>query len=573
MRMLMGRSGIWAFLILMVAFATILVSATPIFERLFVGGRRNHDYMPNQRTMVTPDPTLRDTEQTPELPEPETAPPEEVIPKREHGSRLGGPTGEATSPLWNEHALKRPSEDRRAEVLDALVDYFDLGQDLWKVRAAALKALDEQKQRYHGYDLLGDPDGLRDMVHQARTLEPRMRNKKWRAAQEVSWFDVDDHFATVRNDELNLGFHLPYTYPSHDRDLRAAIRPGPAPLLISTIEAQDYMGIKDPARNLFKRRFGHRDWRHHHARWITLVPVAPQGRYVENGRIRRQWMNWQLIQFIRHYHIDFDRIVLDGGPEALLTAQSAPMIYAGFVFRSGALDAQSAELVPNFAHVPVFVPEQNLELAESLRRAGHRRVTVGDEGDDLRAWLAGRRRRTPTTFTWRAHGPQQQFAHWINLERISVAARYRELSVTVDAKANEIRIDARGTTELSLFLNDRIVDLDRRVRVLVNGTLEHDAPVKRSFDTAFSEDPFQLRESMFFGLIFPARLPNVAVRSSLRARAGPEVEKRAEALFAAASTWLDRKRPDRAREVLDRVIALGETSWLDQARALLEALR
>lgn len=274
MRMLMGRSGIWAFLILMVAFVTILVSATPIFERLFVGGRRNHDYMPGHRTMVTPDPTLRETELAPELPEPDPDASDAAPPSPDPGD---GRTAEPLELLWNEHALKRPSEDRRAEVLEALVDYFDLGQDLWKTRTAALRALDEQKRRYRGYDLLGDPDGLRDMVHKARMIEPRMRNKKWRAAQEVTWFDVDERFATARSDELNIGFHLPFLYPSSHRDLRSAIRPGPAPMLISTIEPRDYIGIEDPARHLFRRRFGSTDWRRHHTHWITFVPVAPGG--------------------------------------------------------------------------------------------------------------------------------------------------------------------------------------------------------------------------------------------------------------------------------------------------------
>ena len=44
--------------------------------------------------------------------------------------------------------------------------------------------------------------------------------------------------------------------------------------------------------------------------------------YVDDakGTLKREYLIWQFVQFLRHYHIDFDRVVLDGKQETLLAA-------------------------------------------------------------------------------------------------------------------------------------------------------------------------------------------------------------------------------------------------------------
>jgi len=91
-----------------------------------------------------------------------------------------------------------------------------------------------------------------------------------------------------------------------------------------------------------------------------------------------------------------------------------------------------------------------------------------------------------------------------------------------------IKIRARGVHSLALFLNDDIVDLDEKVRVLINGHVEHDGivdvldtrrtssevmqKVGRNVDVLFDRDPSRIRLSMFFGWLKTARIVELRVR-------------------------------------------------------------
>lgn len=514
MRILMGRAGIWAFLLLMTTFVTVLAASTPIFERLvgMGGGKRGQAYLPGPKRLVTPDEGFQQGEIPPELPpEPEPVvaePAPETLP-------------EAASPLPRRTATmasRRPAETYLRAMTAMAERYFDLGEDAWRGRKGWLESIERMRDR--GYDLLGDPQWLMRVVYGARSFEPGMSDRAWRKTEEIVDHEERGRFTTIRGDGLYLGFRTPDTYPlgpkEHSRFERAYPRPGPWPVLISTLEKQDVRAIADPARASFDRRFGGEGWAAFHRDWFTLIPVAPGADYVDEktGEVKREYLTWQFVQFLRHYHLDFDRIVLEGGPEALRLAASQPMMFAGVVLRPSALDAASRQTVVNYAHLPVFIRTEDVAkdpgFGLGLGRAGHTNITVGDDAQ-LRRWLRSVRRGTPRNFTWRVTGPEHQFAHWINLEQVDFEAAPCQIRVEVDEFQNEIRIEAEGVSELSLFLNDDIADLDRPLRVRVNGSIERDERITRDLDMAFSRDPLRLRESMYFGLVFPARLTRIRV--------------------------------------------------------------
>lgn len=480
-------------------------------------------------------------------------------------------------------AVAPPDKKAMAGIIEAAVEYFDLGADLWKVRQALLKALEPEVKR--GYQILGDMEALRDLVYKSRYFEPQVTDKKWRNAQEVREFDNKGSLYAVKSDDLSMSFRLPKKYPKKNKKFDKQPRIPPVPLLVSTVERKDVTLEKRPGWKLLGRRYPKNDgWDEIRDTWALFVPIAPGAVYIHEtkGTIRREYFNWQFVEFIRHYHVDFDRIVLDGMQEVLLTATTAPMIYAGFVLRGGKLDEKLANTVVNFAHVPVFVTTGNEELAESLKKAGHKNVTVGNPDEQLPAWLKERKRVMPRKFEWRLDGAQHQFAHWINMEKIITAeAAKREVTVDVDVPSRTINIDAYGVTELSVFLNDDILPLDGKVKILINGNLEYHAEVERTVDLAFSEDPFQLRESMYFGLLFPARVANLTVRKHVKKAepkepvtptATPEQEAEAKKYFDLVQPAIDKGLLDRAKKLLEKVVSIGHTSYKVKAQEWLQKL-
>lgn len=476
------------------------------------------------------------------------------------------------------------SEDDHEKVVEAATKYFDLGEDAWKGRKAFLQTIEELAKAKEGYDLLGDLPALRKVIYAARHFEKQMSDKRWQRDQEIQEYDNKSDLYAVKGEELNIGFSLPRKYPNKNRKLEKQPRPDPWPLLISTAERSDMaMARQPPAWKLLKRRFPKDVWDDFMDEWILFVPVAPGAVYVDpaTGKLRREYLIWQFVQFLRHYHIDFDRIVLDGKEEALLAATSQPLMFAGFVLRGGELDETLAATVVNFAHVPTYVVKGEEKLAEALKKAGHENVTVGDEGEQLIQWLKERKRQTPKNFTWRLKGPQHQFAHWINFEQVNLASDECGVVVSVNPEENSINIEAKAITELSLFLNDDVVDLNKPVKVVVNGHVEREETVERDLDMLFNRDPLRLRESMYFGLLFPARLVRIGVRAPVKKepekpeapKASAEDEEWAVKVFESAKELADKGNKDLAIKRLEAVIEKGNTSVLEPAKALLDKLK
>ncbi|MCP5070179.1 MAG: hypothetical protein GY946_26730, partial [bacterium] len=316
--------------------------------------------------------------------------------------------------------------------------------------------------------------------------------------------------------------------------------------------------------------------------WLTLVPVASAGRYIDKeGRLETGKIFYPINQFCRRYHVDFDRIVFDGGQEALAVACKDTYMFAGVVLRKAEIKTDvDRELVVNAHHLPLFV-HGNDKLAEDLKAAGHPQVTTGGD-DELKTWLGQRRRTIPKKFTWKIATPAHTFAHWMMFEEVMWAAQKREVNVEVldtEEDPNTIKIDAIGVRRLSLFLNDDIVDLDRKVRVVINGHVMKDERATRDLDVTFYRDPLNLRKSMMFSLLFPVRLPRIAVKDPLpgfRPREEPLADEASQAKAAryldAAKRLLAKDNDSAARARLEACIDLGNTPSRAEARSILGAL-
>ncbi len=481
-------------------------------------------------------------------------------------------------------------------LIEAARQYFDLDEEQWKGRTALVAELEQHAAE--GRYFLKDMEALRWLVYQGRSFEAQLTDRKWQKAFGVTEKKgLAGTLNWIKSEDLTLNFSIPKSYPKKDKDLRNKIPRGdPYPLLISLHEKRDY-NDKYPGQALLKRRYPTKAWPELYENWIVMCPIAAAGNFVDKkGGMRDKVFRNPFAEFWRHYNIDFERIVLDGSEQAFVAATSMPVYFSGVILNGKwKLDDEQALLVKNFATLPTYVVN-NPALAKQLREAGHEAVTAGVGGATLKTWMAERKRVPPTKFSWTVAPDRydQVLAYWVNLDGTNWGAPKRQLDVDVVDTATEpntIKIKALGINSLSLFLNDDVVDLDRKVRILINGHIEHDGIIKpqdermekvgRDFDFLFNREPVRIRVSMFFGWLTPARVVSLTVRPPRKVepkkddpkkaavvRATPEEENRADRLWEKGNKLYGVGKLKPACSALKNLLKLPLNKHTDAATAL-----
>jgi hypothetical protein len=218
------------------------------------------------------------------------------------------------------------------------------------------------------------------------------------------------------------------------------------------------------------------------------------------------------------------------------------------------------DLVVNYAGVPVFVLGDDA-LAGALQEAGHPDVSKGGEAEAM-AWLKERRRTPATSFSWNAKGSQHTFAHWLILNP-DFSAPKRTLDVKVvntKEEPNTIHIEARGMIDFSALLNDEIVPLTGEVRFVVNGKEVAKQRYERTLEQAFERDPVKVRESLYYGLLFPAATPRMfpppppAPASAPGSAPSPEANAKAEDLLKKGEDALAEGNTEAAKKYFQTIV-------------------
>ena len=117
----------------------------------------------------------------------------------------------------------------------------------------------------------------------------------------------------------------------------------------------------------------------------------------------------------------------------------------------------------------------------------------------------------PAHFSVSFRSPAAGRVFWVQAMKFDpagVAAELARLDVTVDRSSNTIRLDGTRVYRVTLFLNDRIVDLDRPIRIVRNG-VPYEFQAVRSFRTllenfAINLDPRAVYPAMVRDLDLPA---------------------------------------------------------------------
>jgi len=289
---------------------------------------------------------------------------------------LSAPPAARAEPPW---APESPGDHKH--LVEAARMYFDLDEETWRGRQAFLEALGREADE--GRFWLKDMDALRWLVYQGRSFEAPMTDRKWRRKQGIGEYKrLGGTLHRIKSEHLSITFSLPKKYPREKHFRTKYPRHAPYPLLLTMHEKRDYTLQKYPGDVLLKRRYPRRSWSSLYDDWLILCPAAAAGNYLDTqDMIRPEVFHSPYAIFWKHYHVDFDRVILDGTAQAFQAAAALPIFFAGIVFRSAEgkpWELSSGEMkrdVRNFVHVPVYVVD-NPTLARQLEEAGHKNVTA-----------------------------------------------------------------------------------------------------------------------------------------------------------------------------------------------------
>lgn len=537
-------------------------------------------------------------------------------------SRSGGEVLAADAPPAPAKRTLDAAERTRLQTL--LRSYLDVeAADTFKARTQLVEALRNLKAS--GLDLLADREALMPLVYAARPFAPaferRLLTKEDRDAKAAIDFDNATQIVSVRWGDLRLSVSLPTGYEDarKGRKLNAM---APFPAIVTLHELSDFMGEREqkehPGTEAIKRRWARRATKVPDG-WLVFAPVAPRAQFVTADR--PEIARVPLRELWTRYHVDVDRLVLEGGADAVAFAAAQPNFYAGLVVRDAdRVEPLAADLVRNLSTLSVYaVGAAESRFVQGLLEAGFPKdqlTTGGAEG--LPEWLAcpTLKRVVPRSFSWTVKDHDvHQLAHWVNIEQVEAGgAATMKVEVVNDAETqNTIQITSTGVRNLTLFLSDEVVDLNRPVRLVVNGTPMREVRVHssrspegvlvklpekfeqhRTLDNVFDLIPeFWPRKRMYYGWTFPLAFLKIPVRSDAKpedgaapaptASGGGEVpstgdperdraERNANQYFTKA---VEREQGGELQKALDlfrKAVEEGQTSVHDRAAAKVKEL-
>lgn len=196
-----------------------------------------------------------------------------------------------------------------------------------------------------------------------------------------------------------------------------------------------------------------------------------------------------LLEVTRKYAVDFDRIYLVGhgaGVEAAMRIGAMfPDRFAGVVGRRG----DAAEIAPgNFKNLPTLLTGAGARATafeEASKAAGQENVTLAasaSEGDVWK-WIQDHpRRANPGEVVLVPGSPFPNKAYWVEVPASEGGAEVR-IQALADRATNTVRLQTKGVSEVTLFFNDDILDLDRPIQVISNGKEHPQEVVPRNFNT------------------------------------------------------------------------------------------
>jgi hypothetical protein len=182
----------------------------------------------------------------------------------------------------------------------------------------------------------------------------------------------------------------------------------------------------------------------------------------------------------REWNVDLERVFLvgmeDGVAAVVRAAALFPDRFAGVVGRSG--DPKSAA-IRNFSNLPLLLAAGSTNasaMATAAEKLGwkHLETEPSAETVDIVNWMRTKSRSAhPKVVELEPLEEVGKNAYWLRVEGFDVA-KNPWVKGTIDRESNTVTIEGSGVSQVVLFFTDRLVDLDRPVKVVVGGvTHEH----------------------------------------------------------------------------------------------------
>ncbi len=189
----------------------------------------------------------------------------------------------------------------------------------------------------------------------------------------------------------------------------------------------------------------------------------------------------------REFPIDCNRRYLAGSGKGFAaveaTATSYPFVFAG-VIGIGDVAALDAGNLENFRSLPTLLlkgGEGAKAIETKLGELGFGNCRVEPEGGVAQAvdWMGQNVRSAyPAHLTFAPKIDSALTLHWLSLLGFQSAEKPR-IEAKADRASNTITLDAQKIAEVVVYLNDELVDLDKPVRFVINGT-PHERTVERN---------------------------------------------------------------------------------------------
>ncbi|MBL8863405.1 MAG: hypothetical protein JNK02_15545 [Planctomycetes bacterium] len=184
---------------------------------------------------------------------------------------------------------------------------------------------------------------------------------------------------------------------------------------------------------------------------------------------------WSYSHAIRRYAVDFDRVYLAGrgrGVElAVAYGANFPDRFAGVIGRAGDTGEVVAENLRNLPTYFTGAGARANELAEKLKTLGYDNATVQPEGKEADAWSwiqSHPRASNPAEVVLFVGAPTPNRSYWIEVRPSD--AQGMHVKAKIDRATNTVTVEGEGVPRFTLYFNDVLLDLDKPVKVVANGT-------------------------------------------------------------------------------------------------------
>lgn len=201
---------------------------------------------------------------------------------------------------------------------------------------------------------------------------------------------------------------------------------------------------------------------------------------------------FSLGNILKEYAIDPNRIYIsgrgDGVEAAAHVASIFPYTFAGLIGRSGDLSGTGPK---NFGNVHCYFAGGGgnvTDFQDKAKDLGYETVTVEPAGDLKAIWTwieAHPRIANPSKIDFELKSPMAARAYWLSAAGFDPEEE-PAISAEINRETNAIAITASNVSEVTLYFNDALVDLDREVKVICNG-VEQKEKFSRSLATALTQ--------------------------------------------------------------------------------------